>query len=366
VVFSLIRSKISQDNRGETMTFLWPSMLLFLLVVPALIGFYLLVDRHRRSRASQFNSLQPVRKQGPGLRRHLPPLLFLLSLLILLIALARPQAEVRLPRVEGTVILVFDVSASMGADDVDPTRMESAKAAAREFVLSQPETVRIGIVSFSGSGFAVQTPTNDANVLLAAIDRLEPASGTSLGQGIFAALNTIALDAGLLTTEQTASEDTTSAPGSEQGNQGQTPEEEDLLAQLPEGPYPSSVIVLLSDGENNQSIDPLAAAQAAAERDVRIDTLGFGTPAGTTLELDGFIVHTALDEAALQQLAQTAGGSYFAAQSEQDPQAVYASLAPELVVKTENMEITSILAGASILILLLGSLFSMLWFNRLV
>jgi Ca-activated chloride channel family protein len=341
-------------------------MLLFLLAVPVLIGLYLLVDRNRRSRATRFNGLQPARKQGLGFRRHLPPLLFLLSLVILLVALARPQAEVSLPRVEGTVILVFDVSASMGADDVDPTRMEAAKAAAREFVLSQPETVRIGIVSFSGNGFAVQTPTNDANILLAAIDRLEPTSGTSLGQGIFAALNTIALDAGLLTTEQTASENATSGPGAEQETQEDIPGEEDLLARLPEGLYPPSVIVILSDGENNQSIDPLAAAQAAAERDVRIDALGFGTSAGTTLELDGFIVHTALDEAALQQLAQAAGGAYYAAQSEQDPQAVYANLTPELVVKSENMEITSIFAGASILILLMGSLFSLLWFNRLV
>jgi Ca-activated chloride channel family protein len=268
--------------------------------------------------------------------------------------------------VEGTVILVFDVSASMGADDVDPTRMEAAKVVAREFVLSQPETVKIGIVSFSGNGFAVQTPTNDTNSLLAAIDRLEPTSGTSLGQGIFTALNTIALDAGLLTAEQPTPESANTASGAGQETQQETPGEEDLLAQLPEGPYPPSVIVILSDGEDNQSIDPLAAAQAAADRDVRIDALGFGTPAGTTLELDGFIIHTALDEAALQQITQAAGGAYYSTQSEQDPQDVYANLTPELVVKSEYMEITSIFAGASILILLLGSLFSMLWFNRLV
>ena len=117
--------------------------------------------------------------------------------MIILVALARPQAEVKLPRVEGTVILVFDVSASMGAKDVEPSRMEAAKVAAREFVLSQPETIKIGIVSFSGSGFTVQTPTNDPNLLLAAINRLKPTSGTSLGQGILAALHTIAVDAGL-------------------------------------------------------------------------------------------------------------------------------------------------------------------------
>jgi Ca-activated chloride channel family protein len=124
--------------------------------------------------------------------------------------------------------------------------------------------------------------------------------------------------------------------------------------------------VLLTDGENNQSIDPLEAAQAAAEHGVRVDALGFGTTAGTTLEVDGFSVHTALDEATLQQITEAARGTYYPAQGEQDPQAVYASLTPELVVKTEAMEITSVLAGAGILFLLVGSLFSILWFGRLL
>ncbi len=348
------------------MTFLWPAMLLTLLAVPVAGGLYLLLNRRRRALAASFGSGQAARKPGPGPRRHLPPVLFLLSLVIILVALARPQAQVTLPRLEGTVILLFDVSASMGAEDVEPSRMEAAKAAAREFVLSQPETVRIGIVSFSGSGFAVQAPTNDANLLLAAINRLQPGSGTSLGQGILVALHTLAVDAGLMTPEQAAAQEPSAEQDPALQNEGQGPPDAELLAQLPAGPYPSSVIVILSDGENNQSLDPLAAAQAAAERQVRIDALGFGTPAGVTLELDDFIVHTALDEAALQQITQTAGGAYYAAQNQADPQAVYANLAPQLVVKAEMMEVTSLFAGAGLLILLLGSLFSLLWFNRLV
>jgi Ca-activated chloride channel family protein len=142
--------------------------------------------------------------------------------------------------------------------------------------------------------------------------------------------------------------------------------EEALLAQLPEGKYPASVIVLLTDGENNQSIQPLKAAQAAAERGVRVDALGFGTTAGTTIEIDGFSIHTALDEATLQETTEAAGGTYYPAQREQDLKQVYASLTPQLVVKPEAMEITSILAGAGIVILLVGSLFSLLWFNRLL
>jgi Ca-activated chloride channel family protein len=292
--------------------------------------------------------------------------LFLISLAILLIALARPQAEVKTPRIEGTVILVFDVSASMGAKDVKPSRMEASKTAAREFVLSQPQTVKIGVVSFSGSGFTIQEPTNDTTTLLAAINRLEPSSGTSLGQGILTALHTIAVDAGLMVAEPATPEAALLTPGATAQSEAPAFADEALLAQLPEGPYPSAVIVMLSDGEDNQSIDPLLAAQAAAERTVRIDALGFGTSTGTTIEVEGFSVHTMLQEGTLQQITQATGGTYYPAQSEQDPQAVYANLTPQLVVKSEMMEITSILAGASVLVMLIGSLFSLLWFNRLV
>ena len=251
----------------------------------------------------------------------------------------------------------------MGATDVEPSRLEAAKTAAREFVLSQPETVQIGIVSFSGSGFTVQTPTNDTNTLLSTIDRLQPTSSTSLGEGILAALNTIAVDAGLTAIDPAVDTDTAAM---ELAGQTSEPVQEETLVELPEGLYPSSVIVLLSDGENSQGSDPLEAAQAAAEHGVRIDALGFGTTAGITLEVDGYSVHTALDEGTLQKIAQAAGGAYYAAQSEADPAEVYANLSPELVVKTESMEITSILAGGSILILLVSSLFSMLWFGRLL
>ena len=359
------------------MTFLWPSMLFTLLVIPVIAALYLRLQRRQRILVTSFYSQgsgQPAKKPAPGFRRHLPSLFSLASLAIILVALARPQAEISLPRIEGTVILVFDVSASMGATDAESpglsgsvgTRLDAAKTAAREFVLSMPETVQIGIVSFSGSGFAVQMPTNDTNALLNTVDRLQPTSGTSLGQGILAALNTIAVDAGLTTDESVTGADPVAAELAGQDAQASGPPQEDVQVQLPEGTYPSSVIVLLTDGENNQSIDPLEAAQVAAEHGVRIDALGFGTTAGTTLEVDGFSVHTALDEATLQQITGAAGGTYYAAQDEQNPKEVYASLTPELVVKTEAMEITSVLAGASILILLVGSLFSTLWFGRLL
>jgi Ca-activated chloride channel family protein len=138
-----------------------------------------------------------------------------------------------------------------------------------------------------------------------------------------------------------------------------------MLAQLPAGSYPPAVIVLLSDGENNESIDPLEAALAATEHNVRIDTLGFGTPAGTVIEVDGFSVHTALDENTLIQVSEATGGAYYPFGPDQDPKKVYASLVPGLVIKPEAMEITSVLAGAGIAILLVGGLFSITWFNRI-
>ena len=208
---------------------------------------------------------------------------------------------------------------------------------------------------------------------MAAIDRLEPTSGTSLGQGILAALHTIAVDAGLVADEpapagSTAAESAQPAPTPEDAPPGlpeDGPPEQRLLDQLPEGAYPASVIVLLTDGENNESFDPLEAAQAAAQREVRVDALGFGTTAGATLELEGFSVHTALDEVALQQITEAGGGSYHPAPGDEDLQEVVRGLAPELVVKPEAMEITSIFAGASILFLLVGGLFSVTWLTRL-
>ncbi len=331
------------------MFFIWPMMLFLLGLIPLGVWLYILLFR-RRQRAAHYGSLGLLAApgRGPGFRRHVPPALFLLSLTILFIALARPQAEVNLPRVEGTIILAFDVSGSMAADDLKPTRMEAAKAAAREFVLQQPNTVQLGLVAFSDGGFTVQTPTNDPDAILATIDRLAPQQGTSLGQGILAALNAIAADA-----ELASSLDSTITP---------TPAPSPTP--VPEGMYTPAVVVLLTDGENNDAPDPLEVAQAAADRGVRIYTIGLGSTEGTTLEVEGFTVHTQLNEPLLQQIARITGGAYYNATDEETLRAVYGNLEPELVVKPEKMEVTSIFAGAGILVLLLGGTFSLLWFGR--
>ena len=328
-------------------------MLFFLLLIPLFVLLYLRLQQRRRRLIASYGSLGLVQGaigRGLGGRRHIPPALFLAGLTVLLIALARPQAVVSLPRVEGTVILAFDVSGSMAAEDLEPTRMEAAKAAARKFVERQPATVQIGVVAFSDGGFAVQPPTNDQEEIFASINRLSPQRGTSLGRGIIASLDTIAADL-------------------EQSAQGAIPdpglEPTPTPTPVPEGTNIPAVIVLLTDGENNTSPDPLEAALIAADRGVRIYTVGIGSAAGTILEVNGFTVHTQLDETLLQQISQLTDGDYFNAENEQDLRAIYENLTPQLVIKPEQMEITSILAGASILIFLIGGVFSLLWFTRL-
>ncbi|HLF27893.1 MAG TPA: VWA domain-containing protein [Anaerolineae bacterium] len=332
------------------MSFIWPTMLLSLLLIPPCVALYVMLQRRRRRLAASYGGFGLVHEAAGrqlGLRRHIPPALFLAGLAILMIALARPQAVVSLPRVEGIVILAFDVSGSMAADDVKPTRMDAARAAALDFVQRQPSTVQIGVVAFSEGGLVVQAPTNDQAAILASINRLTPQRGTSLGQGILASLNTIAVAAGQVSTPN---DNLTPAP---------TP------TPVPQGTYTSAVIVLLTDGENNTSPDPLAAAQAAAERGVRVHTIGIGSAAGTTLHVNGFTVHTQLDEPMLQQVSQLTGGVYYNAETEQDLRAIYENLGVQLVIKPEEMEVTSLFAGASILVLLIGGVFSLLWFSRL-
>ena len=333
------------------MSFIWPIMLLFAIVlIPLLIAFYLILQQRRRRFAAKYAGFGLASTGGGvGGRRHIPPILFLVGLSILLVGLARPQMVVTLPRTEGTVILAFDVSGSMAATDMLPTRMDAAKAAARNFVQHQPPSVQIGVVAFSDNGFSVQPPTNDQDAILASINRLTPQRGTSLANGILVSLHTIATSGQVDTNYYTSL----------------TPVPSPAPTAVPQGTYSPAVIVLLTDGENNENPDPLAAAQAAAKAGVRIYTVGLGSAAGTNLHVNGFTVHTQLDEAQLQQIAQITGGAYTNAQSKDDLLKAYNNLNPQLVIKPEKTEVTSIFAGASVLVLLVGGLFSLLWFNRL-
>ena len=327
------------------MTFIWPAMLVSLLCLPFFIGLYIYLQRRRQRISASYSSFAggSIQSRQPGRLRHIPPLLFLAGLTLLLIALARPQMTVNLPRLEGTVILAFDVSGSMAAEDLRPSRMSAAKVTGSEFVQRQPPSVQIGVVAFSESGLSVQAPTNDQEAILASINRLEPQRGTSLGYGILTALNTILADSG----------------------EASTSENEPTATLVPGGTYGPAIIVLLSDGENTAPPDPFEAAFAAAEQGVRIYSVGIGSPAGTLLNINGYTVHTQLNEKALEQIAGLTGGEYYNAQSEEDLRQIYDYLSPELVIKPEKMEVTSIFAGASLLILLIGGGLMLLWFGRM-
>jgi Ca-activated chloride channel family protein len=335
------------------MSFIWPQLLASLALIPLGVALYMLLGRRRRRRAAATGGLgfaAAATAGPPGVVARIPALLILAGFAVMCVALARPQATVALPREEGTVILAFDVSASMGADDLKPTRMDAAKAASQAFVQSQPAGVVIGVVAFSDSGLSVQAPTNDQQTVLAAINRLAPQRGTALGQGIAASLNAIQIaEAGI--------------PADYYSNR--SPDPTTTPVPVPPGSHGSAVIVLLTDGENNENPDPLVAAQTAADLGVRIDTIGLGSPGGATLDLNGFKVHTQLDANLLQQISQVTDGTYYSAENDQDLGSIYANLNTQLVVKAEQIEVTSLFAGASVLILLLGGLSSLYWFGRL-
>jgi Ca-activated chloride channel homolog len=334
------------------MSFIWPTFLLVLCCVPLLVMLYLQIQRRRRTFAARYGSLGLVHDavgKGIGLRRHIPAMIFLAGVTILIFSLARPQATVSVPRIEGTVMLTFDVSGSMAATDFQPTRMEAAKAAARQFVENQPSGVSIGVVVFSDGGISVQPPTDNREETITTIDRLVPRRGTSIGNGILVALNTIVVDAG-------------DPPILNTNNFSNDPAVTPVPA--PQGWYPSAVIVLLTDGENNQEPDPIMAAQLAADLGVRVYTVGIGSAAGTTIEVEGFTVHTSLDEQMLQFIALETGGVYYNAGNEEELRKIYDDLEPKLSIKPEEIELTSIFAGFGMIIFLIGGLLSLLWFGH--
>jgi Ca-activated chloride channel family protein len=333
------------------MSFIWPAMLLSLLLVPLLVWLYLRMQQQRKQFAATYSSfglVQEAAGRGPGVRRHIPPALFLIGLTLLLFALARPEMVVSLPRIEGTVILAFDVSNSMNADDLEPTRIEAAKVAARAFVENQPPTILIGVVAFSSGGLVVQPPTDDQLAVLATIDRLSPQGGTSLGQGIFSSLSAIAGEVIALGEDEDA----------------ESLDAEDVTEIGPIGHFPSAVVVLLSDGENTEAPDPLEIAQVAADAGVRIFPIGIGSPEGAVVEVDGFSIVTQLNEISLQQIADLTNGTYYNAEDEQALREIYDTIDLQLTVREEKMEVTAIVAGVSILFFLVGGTLSLFWFGR--
>ncbi|MBB5870135.1 Ca-activated chloride channel family protein [Allocatelliglobosispora scoriae] len=325
------------------MTMLQPLMVLVAVVVTGGAVVAYLMYQRRRTEVLQAAGLRLAAPgQRAAARQHVPYALFLTALFLLLLGLARPQAELDVPRAAGTVVLVFDVSNSMAADDVKPSRLAAAKAAGTSFVDAQPDTVDIGIVMFGQDGLTTQRPTDDHTVVNAAIGRLATSGGTSLRQAIIAALSTI-----------------TGKPVSMPNPDGSGPK-----ADL--GYWGSATIVIFSDGGDTQGAQAEIAAGLAADAGVRIETVGIGTTRGATVEVDGYQVATALDEELLTTLAETTGGSYHAAQDAAALNDIHKSIDLRITTQPETVELTAILAAVALLLLTIGGLLMIRWHGRIV
>ncbi|GAA2470921.1 VWA domain-containing protein [Terrabacter carboxydivorans] len=323
----------------------WPWALAGLLVVPVLVALYRrgLRAQERRRAALAADGLvmaAPARSRW----RHLGPALLVAALAVMLLSLTRPVASVAEPHREGTVVLAFDVSGSMAATDVKPSRLEAAKAAARAFVAKQPASVRIAVVAFGGTGLVTQRPTDDRAAVLAAVARLKPSGDTSLADGILGGLSAIVGKP-------------VKAPGDAELGTAQ---------ETPIGYHGGTAIVLLTDGEDTSDAGPAGAAQLASAAGVRIEPIGLGTPAGTTIQVDGFSIATALDESSLQAVAQTTGGTYRRASDAATLAAVYDSIELQWTTRTVPHEVTSWVAALAAVLLLGGATVSVLRQGRVI
>jgi Ca-activated chloride channel family protein len=351
------------------MTFLWPEMLWLVLIVPALIGAYVMLLRRKKKLALRYTSLTMVKEAmgaGQKIRRHIPPLFFLLAMTLMIIAIARPAAVVTLPSQHETVILAIDSSGSMRANDVAPSRIAAAQAAARTFVNEQPRTTRIGVVSFAATATLVQPPTLSREDIMSAIDGFQLQRGTAVGSGLLISLKTIfpeiEFNLGASNPRINASRDGSRGRSLDDAAKPKAPE----FKPVPPGSYASAVIILLTDGQTTTGPDPIEAAKMAAERGVRVFTVGVGTTNGEILGFDGWSMRVQLDEEPLKKIAAITKGEYFFAGNAPDLTKVYKTLNSRLVLEKKATEITALFAAVAAAFALLSGMLSMLWFNRVL
>jgi Ca-activated chloride channel homolog len=327
------------------MSFLSPEFLWLLLALPASVALYWWVQQKKKQSALRYASLDIVKAAiGKGLwwRRHLPPAILFAALAAMLTAVARPSAVVTLPTHHETVILAIDVSGSMRANDVEPSRIEAAQAAARTFIAQQPRSTRIGVVAFAGSAALVQAPTSNRHDLRAAIEQLQLQHATAVGSGILVSLKAL------------------------------FPQEDFDVRKKPQGKpaapgsYTAGAIILLTDGQTTAGPDPVDAARLAAERGVRVFTVGVGTDNGQILTGEGWSMRVRLDEEALKIIADLTRAEYFYAGTAMDLKKIYESLRSRMVMEKKETEITSVFSAIAAAAVLLSATLSLLWFNRVL
>ncbi len=341
------------------MNFLWQEALWLLLLLPLLVLGYLWLLKRRKKAAVAWSSLSVV-KEAMGAqrlwRRHVPPALMLLALAALVVASARPTAVLTLPLVEQTVILAMDVSGSMRATDVEPNRLVASQNAAKAFIAELPKSVRVGVVSFAGTAAIVQPPTLSREDVVAAIDRFQLQRATAIGSGIILSLAAIFPDAGIDVSQATGARLMPRALGDAKPEKEFTPVEP--------GSYSSAAIILLTDGQRTTGPDSMDAARMAADRGVKVYTVGIGTREGDTISFEGWNMRVRLDEETLKQVASATRAEYFYAGNALDLKKVYQSLGSRLSAQRKETEISALFAAAGALLLLAAAGLSVWWFGR--
>jgi Ca-activated chloride channel family protein len=340
-------------------------MLWLLLLVPVLVAGYFFLLRRKTRAALRYAGLSMVKDamgRGQSVRRHIPPLLFLLALVAMLIAMARPTAVVTLPSQHQTIILAMDVSGSMRAVDVEPNRLSASQGAAKAFVADLPSSVRVGVVSFAATASVVQQPTHNHDDVIAAIDRFQLQRGTAIGSGIIVSLATLFPDAGIDVSSLLYGRDGPRGTSIDQSRKAEKP----AFTPVAPGSYNSAAIILLTDGQRTTGPDSLDAARMAAERGVRVFTVGFGTVGGETIGFQGWSMRVRLDEETLKGIAKITHGEYFYAGSAGDLKKVYESLNSRLVLEKQDIEISALFAAVGAAAALASAVLSLLWFSRIL
>jgi Ca-activated chloride channel family protein len=353
------------------MTFLWPDALWSLALIPLLVGTYLSILKRKKREALKYSSLGLVRQAvgKSAWRRHVPAALFLGARAVMLLAAARPAAVLMLPSEHETVILAMDVSGSMRADDVKPTRLAAAQAAARAFINDTARSTRIGLVAFAGSAALVQPPTASRDELFAAIDQLQLQNATAIGSGILASLKAIfpeqdfEVPTGGLHGAAAAGG---SAGGASYGGLLRPKPQKAEPQPVPPGSNRNAVVILLTDGQTTTGPDPVDAARLAAARGVRVFTVGVGTPDGQILTGEGWSIRVRLDEAALKAIADLTRAEYFFAGNAPDLKKIYEGLKSKLVMEKRETEVTALFTALAAALSILAAGLSLAWFNRIL
>ncbi|MCW5653205.1 VWA domain-containing protein [Hydrogenophaga sp.] len=349
-------------------TFLWPQLLWLLLALPMLVLLYVWLLRRRKQVALRYASLSIVREamgKGPGWRRHLPPVLLLLAIALMLLAASRPMASIVLPSNQQTIILAMDVSGSMRAEDVKPNRLVASQNAAKAFLAELPRHVKVGIVAFAGSAQVVQPVTLSREDLLAAIDKFQLQRATAIGSAIVVSLSELFPDQRINLADLTYSRN--ADPFAPKGRSLDQPRgEEKPFTPVAPGSYSSAAIILLTDGQRTTGVDTAEAAKMAADRGVRVYTVGVGTVDGEIIGFEGWSMRVRLDEESLKDVARTTQAEYYYAGTAENLKKVYETLSSRLTVEKKETEVSGLLALAASLLALLSAGLSVLWFNRIL